>query len=68
MKLKRKDEKEIVEGFKKKFIEIHSAGLLQGSKAMCKCVLDKVNNENLSAEERLKDIKRFCEVSLSLKK
>lgn len=68
MKLKKKDEKEIVKSFEKKFREIHSAGLMQGCKAMCKCVLDKLNNENLSAEERLEDIKKFCEVSLSSKK
>lgn len=47
--------------------ETHRNGLLQGSKAICHVVLDKANDTSKTPEERLEDIKKFCEVSLGNK-
>ena len=43
-------------------------GLLQGSKAVCKVIYDKANDNKNNANEKIDEIKRFCEVSLNNKK
>ena len=53
-------EKEMLDVLK----QTHTNGLLQGSRAMCKVILDKANNKSKSSEERLEDIIKFCSISL----
>jgi len=43
-------------------------GLSQGSKAICGVVLEKAKANSGSAEEKIADIVKFCEVSLGLSK
>lgn len=42
----------------------HRTGLLQGAVAISKVILDKANDTSKTPDERLKDIIKFCEVSL----
>lgn len=55
---------EFQQGFKDTFRN----GLLQGSSAMCKVILDKANNTKLTLEERIADIVKFCETGLKSSK
>lgn len=40
-------------------------GLVAGSKAICSVILEKSTAANLSVEERLGEVIKFCKVSLS---
>lgn len=62
-----KTEKQLNKVFKEKFKEVHLNGLLQGTKAISKVILDKANDTSKTSEERLEDIIKFCEVSLKEK-
>lgn len=50
------------EGFKKQY----QNGLLTGSRAICKVVFDKANDETKDPQTRIDDIKKFCSVALGL--
>lgn len=63
-----KDEQQLRETFHNGITEAHRNGLLQGSKAMCKVILDMVNDAKKTPEEKIDDVRRFCEVSLTNKK
>lgn len=43
-------------------------GLLQGTTAICAVILEKAKQEDKTAEERINDIKTFCETGLGAKK
>lgn len=58
------DEQMIRETLTKSLKDTHRAGLLQGSRAMCSVILGKAKDEGKTADERLADIVKFCEVSL----
>lgn len=66
--MQRDTEKKLIEAFNEKFEAIRRTGLLQGSMAIAKVVLDKANDTKKTPEERLADIIQFCEVSLGNKK
>lgn len=66
--MQRDTEKKLIEAFNEKFEAIRRTGLLQGSMAIAKVVLDKANDTQKTPEERLADIIQFCEVSLGNKK
>lgn len=59
-----REESILREEFNKGYKSVFQNGLLQGSKAVCKVVLDKANDERKTLEERIEDIKKFCRVSL----
>lgn len=60
-------EHKLQEEFEKQLQKQFTNGLLQGSKAICAVVLDKINNlENVSPEGIIQDLKIFCEQSLGL--
>lgn len=40
-------------------------GLSQGMYAACQIILDRINNEEHSAEEKLEAIREFCEVTVT---
>lgn len=65
--MRRSTENKLREAFNERFESIHRTGLLQGSVAIPKVVLDKVNDTSKTPEERLSDIIQFCEVSLQHK-
>lgn len=44
--------------------ETHRKGLAQGSKAMCHVIMEKAQDQTKSYEERIREIERFCKVSL----
>lgn len=50
--------------FQEKFQEIFNKGLLQGCTAIAGVVLEKATKGNESAEKRIEDIIKFCEISL----
>ena len=58
------EEKDIEEIIKTKLNETYQNGLATGCKAMCKVILDKLQNKNKSVPERLNDVIKFCNVSL----
>lgn len=58
------EEKDIEEMIKTKLNETYQNGLVAGCKAMCKVILDKLQNKNKSVPERLNDVIKFCNVSL----
>lgn len=59
-----KTEKQLREAFNEGFKKAHTSGLLQGTKAISKVVLDKATDTRKTPDERLADIIKFCEVSL----
>lgn len=66
--MKKQEEKQLRELFTNSFKDTFRNGLLQGSKAMCKVILDKANDTAKTPDERISDIVKFCEVSLGKKK
>lgn len=65
--MNKKDEELLRDTIQKSLKDTHSKGLLQGSKAMCGVILEKANDTTKTPEERIAEIKRFCEVSLGEK-
>lgn len=57
-------EDKLREVFNKGYKNTFRNGLLKGSKAMCRVIFDKANNESKTPEDRIEDIKNFCKVSL----
>ena len=57
-------EKKLKKAFNDGFKSVQQAGLLQGAVAISKVILDKANDTSKTPDERLKDIIKFCEVSL----
>lgn len=55
--------KEFEKGFRKQY----NNGLLSGAYAVCQVVLEKAKDDSMSADERLAEIIRFCEVSFPKK-
>lgn len=55
-----KQESEFKDLFEKQLKQQFTNGLLSGSKAMCTVILDKVNNDSFTADERLEEIRKFC--------
>ena len=45
---------------------VFSNGLRQGTKAICGVVLEEINSEGKTAEQKLEVLKTFCEKSLGL--
>lgn len=66
--MKKQEEQQLRELFTNSFKDTFRNGLLQGSKAMCKVILDKANDTAKTSDERIADIVKFCEVSLGEKK
>ena len=60
-----KTENKLKEEFEKTLRQTHTRGLIEGCKALSKVILDKANNTDKTPEERILDIIKFCEVSLS---
>lgn len=60
-----KTENKLKEEFEKIIKKQHTLGLIEGCKAMCRVILDKATNADNTPEERISEIIRFCEVSLS---
>lgn len=50
-----------------KLLKIRQAGLAAGAKAISAVVYEKATDESKSFEERINDIKKFCEVGLAIK-
>lgn len=59
-----REESILREEFNKGYKSVFQSGLLQGSKAVCKVIFDKANDDSKTLEERIEDIKKFCKVSL----
>ncbi len=47
-----------------RFNEIYQTGLATGCKAMCKVILEKIQDKNKSVPERINSVIKFCNVSL----
>ena len=56
--------KEFEHGFKTQF----KNGMAQGVYAVSKVIFDRASDESMSPEERISEIKRFCQVSLNVNK
>lgn len=59
-----REENILREEFTKGYRSVFRSGLLQGSKAVCKVIFDKADDDSKTLEERIEDIKKFCKVSL----
>ncbi len=53
--------------FRQKLEEQLKHGLAQGMYAACKVMLDKASNEEKTPEERIEDIKAFCDTIVKVK-
>lgn len=62
------EEKQLKEMFEARFKDMFTKGMLRGSTAMCKVILDKANDASKTVEERIADIINFCETGLGMKK
>lgn len=58
--LRQKNRLEIQQAMHKELSKAHTLGISRGAYAMCQIVLKKANNPELTLEERLTDIVRFC--------
>lgn len=56
--------KEFEHGFKTQF----KNGMAQGVYAVSKVIFDRASDESVPCEERIQEIKRFCQVSLNVNK
>lgn len=59
-----REESILREEFNKGYKRVFQNGLLQGSKAVCKVIFDKADDDSRTLEKRIEDIKKFCQVSL----
>ena len=57
----KKEEKQFEKELYQKLKNQYKEGMISGSKAICSVILDKVNNDKVTDEEKIKEIKLFCE-------
>lgn len=55
---------ELEEVVRNRFNEVYQNGLATGCKAMCKIILEKIQDKNKSVPERINSVIKFCNVSL----
>ena len=65
--MNKKEEQRMREAFTDGFSKMFQNGLHQGTYAIAKVLYDKACDESKTYEERIQDIKKFCEVSLKNK-